>query len=92
VSRILFAPISILGGVLAGIVARKSFAGVWRVIDEEEPPDPKQRQVDGRKLLAALVLEGAIFRMVRGVVDHATRRGFSSLTGSWPGEKRPKRA
>jgi hypothetical protein len=42
------------------------------------------------KLLAALVVQGAIFRLVRGLVDHGSRHGWRKLTGSWPGEERPE--
>ncbi len=38
------------------------------------------------KLIAALAIEGAIFRVVKGLTDHGARRGFASLTGRWPGE------
>ena len=88
-SKILFMPFSILGGVLAGVVGRKAFERVWSAIEQEEPPDPKYRDVAWQKLLAALVLEGAIFRAVRGLTDHGSRRAFSRLTGRWPGQERP---
>jgi Protein of unknown function (DUF4235) len=89
VSKILFIPFSVLGGVLAGIIAKKTFAGLWHAVDKEEAPDPKQRDVSWRKLIPALLLEGAIFCAVRGLVDHAARQAFSTLTGTWPGEKHP---
>jgi hypothetical protein len=88
-SKILFMPFSILGGVLAGVLGKKAFERVWGAIEDEEPPDPKYRDVALQKLLAALVLEGAIFRAVRGLADHGSRRAFSRLTGRWPGEQRP---
>jgi hypothetical protein len=88
-SKILFMPFSILGGVLAGVVGKKAFERVWRAIEDEEPPDPKHRDIPWQKLLAALVLEGAIFRAVRGLADHGSRRAFSRLTGRWPGQERP---
>lgn len=88
-SKILFMPFSILGGVLAGVLGKKAFERVWGAIEEEEPPDPKHRDVAWQKLLAALVLEGAIFRAVRGLADHGSRRAFSRLTGRWPGQERP---
>jgi Protein of unknown function (DUF4235) len=89
VSKILFIPFSVLGGILAGIVAKKSFAALWSVIDNEEAPDPKHREISLGKLVAALLLEGAIVRAVRGLIDHVTRRAFSRMTGSWPGEEQP---
>jgi Protein of unknown function (DUF4235) len=79
----------VLGGVVAGALGKKAFERLWGAVDDEEPPDPKHRQVEWRKLIPALLLEGAIFRALRGLFDHGSRRAFSKLTGSWPGEERP---
>jgi hypothetical protein len=92
VSKLLFVPFSVIGGILAGIVAKKAFEVLWGVVDNEEAPDPKHREISLKKLLPALVLEGAIFRAVRGLADHASRHAFQRLTGSWPGEERPENA
>ena len=86
--KALFLPISVLAGILAGSISKKLFSLVWGVIDGTDPPDPKHRVEDPVKLAAALVLEGAIVRLLRGGVDHASRRGFARLTGSWPGEEK----
>ena len=40
--------------------------------------------------VSALVLEGAIFRVIRGFAEHGARHGFSQLTGEWPGEEAPE--
>jgi hypothetical protein len=39
-----------------------------------------------------LLIEGAIFRLVKGLFDHAARRGFARMTGAWPGEEAPEKA
>lgn len=88
--KFLFMPISILGGIAAGLVGRKIFEQIWGLVDNEEAPDAKHREVDYRKLVLALVLEGAIFRVVRGWFDHGARQGFARLTGTWPGEEAPE--
>jgi hypothetical protein len=88
-SKILFVPFSVLGGIVAGIIGKKAFEGLWGVVDDQEPPDAKHRQIEWQKLIPALLLEGAIFRTVKGLFDHGSRRAFSKLTGSWPGEERP---
>jgi hypothetical protein len=88
-SKLIFIPISVIGGILAGVVGRKTFEGLWGVIDRQEAPDPKHRDVTWQRLIPALLLEGAIFRAVRGAFDHGARRAFTRLTGSWPGEERP---
>ena len=90
--KIVFIPVSIVGGILAGVLGRKVFDVVWGKVDEEEPPQPDHREVDMRKLVVALVLEGAIFRLVKGLFDHGARRGFARWTGAWPGEERPEKA
>ena len=84
--KILFAPISIGAGLLAGFVAQKIFERIWAVIDDEDPPEPDNREVQVVKLLAALAVEGAIFRLAKGLTDRGARKGFAALTGSWPGD------
>jgi hypothetical protein len=86
--KLIFAPIGIVAGLLAGLVAKKGFERVWTIFDEAEPPEPDQREATYPKLIAALVVEGATFRLTKGVVDHAIRSGFARVTGTWPGEQR----
>jgi Protein of unknown function (DUF4235) len=88
--KFVFLPISIAGGLIAGLVAKKLFEQLWGLVDDQEPPEAKHREVNYGKLAAALLLEGAIFRFTRGFLDHGTRRGFHRLTGSWPGEEAPE--
>ncbi len=86
--KILFAPIGIVTGLIAGIAAQKVFERLWALIDDEEPPEPDHGQVSVPKLVAALLVEGAIFRLVKGITDHGVRSGVTRLTGRWPGEER----
>lgn len=91
-TKVLFLPFSIVGGFLAGKLATFAFKRIWRMVDDQQSPRPRQRRVEWSKLLAALALEGAIFRVVRGVFDRGTRKLFTHLTGIWPGEEAPKHA
>jgi Protein of unknown function (DUF4235) len=88
-SKVLFAPVGVVSGKLAAFIGKRVFARVWSLIDGEQPPDPKRRDLPWQKLLVGLLLEGAIFRAARGLVDRVSRQGFSKLTGTWPGEQRP---
>ena len=88
--KVLFLPFSILGGLIAGFLSKKLFDGVWRLVDEEEAPEAEHKEISIGKLALALLLEGAIFRAVRGLVDHHSRRVFYNLTGSWPGDEAPE--
>jgi Protein of unknown function (DUF4235) len=88
--KFIFLPFSIIGGILAGLIGKKIFEQVWGLIDDQEPPEAKHRDVEYAKLAGALLMEGAIFRLVRGFFDHGARRGFQRLTGTWPGEEAPE--
>lgn len=87
--KLLFIPVSVAAGLLAGFVGKKTFDQVWGLIDEEEPPDSKHRDVPWGRLLLAGAIQGAIFRAVKEATDHAARGAFYRATGTWPGEKRP---
>lgn len=87
--KAIFTPFSIGIGLVAGMLGRKAFDALWGVFDDEQAPDPKHREIDHRKLLAALLVEGAVVRVIRGFVDHGLRQGFARTTGAWPGDERP---
>lgn len=84
--KLLFAPIGIVAGLVAGFVAQKGFERLWAVFDDEDAPGPDQRDASYPKLIAALLVEGAIFRLTKGIVDHGVRGAFARATGRWPGE------
>jgi hypothetical protein len=88
--KVVFTPLGLLIGLAAGQAATKIFDLVWSLFDDEEAPRPKHREVPLAKMLIALLVEGAIFRVVRGLADHGTRHGWRRLTGQWPGEERPE--
>jgi hypothetical protein len=89
--KIVFTPVSIVLGLIAGIVGQKIFEKLWALVDDQEPPSPEHRQFSWPKLVAALLVEGAIFRLVKGLTDHGARRTFAKATGAWPGEEAPER-
>jgi hypothetical protein len=84
-AKLLFTPLSIVSGIFASLIGKKLFARVWAFVDKEDPPQADQRGAPWPKLVIALAIEGAVFRMVKGVVNHAARGWFAGLTGSWPG-------
>ena len=88
-SKLLFRPVGIGSGLLAGLIASKLFDLIWARVSDSEAPEPDQRDIAWPALIAALLVEGAIFRMGRGVVDRGLRVGVARATGEWPGENRP---
>jgi hypothetical protein len=83
-SKILFLPFKKLGDLVATAIAKKVFAGVWMLVEHEEPPRLNNPQVSWQKFIPALLLEGAVFRAARGIVDRASREAFDRLTDTPP--------
>jgi hypothetical protein len=90
--KLLFVPFSIVGGLIAGFLSKKVFDLAWGLVDDEEPPEPEPRDVPWLKLGIAMALQGAIFRMMRGLADRGSRLAFYRFTGSWPGQEEPDEA
>ena len=87
--KIAFTPVSLISGLLAGLIASKLFEFIWGRFADQEAPEPDQREISWPALIVAMTLEGAIMRLVRGVVDRGSRVAFARATGSWPGEEKP---
>jgi len=68
-TQILYVPFSVVGGIFAGFVGKKTFQGLWRLFDDQDAPNPKDREIAWTKLMAALLLQGAIWRGVRALRD-----------------------
>ena len=88
-SKFMFLPVSIGSGLLAGLIGKKLFGVVWGAIDDHAPPSAGHREVSLPKLLLALLIEGALFSLIKGLVDHGSRQAFARVTGAWPGDERP---
>ena len=88
-AKILFIPVSIVSGLIAGFIGKKAFEVAWGFVDDEEPPEADDRETSMPKLVASLAVQGVAFSVTRGVVDHLARQSFYKATGAWPGEERP---
>jgi hypothetical protein len=90
ITTILYKPLGIVAGILAGLVGKRVFDFVWGKVDEEDPPKPNTQLAPWSKLLAAAALQGVIFKVTRTAVDRWTAKAFHYLTGVWPGERTPE--
>lgn len=85
--KLLYKPLGIVLGILAGFLGRKAFDRAWALIDDEEPPKATTEEAGWAKVLTAAALQAAIFAVVRAAVDRAGATWFRDFTGSWPGPK-----
>jgi hypothetical protein len=87
--KLLYKPIGIVLGVVAGLLGRRLFDFAWTKLDDEEPPEATTQEAPWVKVLSAAALQGMIFKTTRALVDRYGAQGWYYLTGSWPGERRP---
>ncbi|MFH8369450.1 DUF4235 domain-containing protein [Streptomyces sp. NPDC018031] len=84
--KLFYKMLSLLFGVLGGIVAGAVFKQVWKVVGrEEDAPQATDEERTWREVLPAAALQGAIFAMVKAVVNRGGAAGFRRVTGTWPG-------
>ena len=88
--KLLYKPLGIVLGLLAGLLGRQVFNFVWGRLDEEEPPEATTELAPWAKVLGAAALQGAIFAVVRAAVNRSGAKTYEHLTGVWPGERRPE--
>ncbi|HET6550162.1 MAG TPA: DUF4235 domain-containing protein [Solirubrobacter sp.] len=86
---LIYKPIGLFLSILAALLGKRLFNFAWEKIDDEDPPKGTTEEAAWPKILAAAALQGVIFKTVRVVVDRWGAKGWSYLTGTWPGEKRP---
>jgi xanthosine utilization system XapX-like protein len=87
VLKLLYKPFAIVFGLIGGLLAKQIFKALWRVVDEEPPPEPDTRDAPLPKVLGAAALQSSTFAVTRAAVDRAGARTFESLIGSWPGKE-----
>lgn len=88
-AKILYRPWGLFASLLGGLVAGQIFQQVWKRLDpdsSEDPPKPLESEYRLRKILIAAAVQGAIFTVVRALINRGGARIFERWTGEWPGE------
>ncbi|HEY2271531.1 MAG TPA: DUF4235 domain-containing protein [Jatrophihabitantaceae bacterium] len=84
--KLLYRPFGLLISVLGGLLAGVLFKQIWRAVaHEDDTPDAKDQERGWGEIVAAAAIEGAVFGTVKAVVDRAGASGFERATGVWPG-------
>ena len=86
-AKIAYRPIGLVGGILAGTLSGVVFKQIWKAVsNEDDAPSALQSEYSMREVVLAAAIQGAIFAATKAAVDRAGARGFTKLTGSWPGD------
>lgn len=83
--KLVYKPIGLVGGAVAGVVAGAVFKQVWRVASgRPDAPNATDRDRGWAEILIAAALQGAVFGLVKAAVDRGGAHGVKALTGRWP--------
>jgi hypothetical protein len=88
-AKILYRPIGIVSSVLGGLVAGVIFKQVWKHAtpgEESDSPKALESEYSMRQVLIAAAVQGAIFAVVKAVIQRGGARMFQRATGEWPGD------
>lgn len=85
-AKIAYRPFGLASGMAGGLVASAIFKQIWRRLsDKDDAPDALQSEYSWREVLVAAALQGAVYAVVKAVVDRGGAKAFQRLTGEWPG-------
>ena len=86
-AKLAYRPVGLIAGVLAGALSGAIFKQVWKhVSDAEDAPSALKSEYRMREVVLAAAIQGAIFAATKAAIDRAGARGFTRLTGTWPGD------
>ncbi|WP_308294825.1 DUF4235 domain-containing protein [Streptomyces sp. JJ66] len=73
---------SLLVGAVGGVIAGAIFKQVWKVVaGDEDTPDATDVERTWREVLTAAVLQGAIFALVKAVIQRGGVVGARRVRG-----------
>lgn len=86
-AKLAYRPVGLVGSLAAGAIASALFKMIWRkAAHKDEAPDALQSEYSLAQVLIAATIQGAIFALVKALIDRGGARGFERLTGEWPGD------
>ena len=86
-AKLAYRPIGLIGGIVAGSLSGLVFKQIWKAVaNEDDAPSALQSEYSMREVVLAAAIQGAIFAATKAAVDRAGARGFTRLTGAWPGD------
>ena len=86
-AKLAYRPVGLVAGVVAGAISGAVFKQIWKLVaQEDDAPTALQSEYRMREVVLAAAIQGAIFAATKAAVDRAGARGFTKLTGTWPGD------
>lgn len=84
-TEVVYKPVGLVLGLAGGLVAGAVFRQVWKAVsDQDDAPDPIDRDRGWPEVLLAAALQGAVFSTVKAAVGRGGAIAVHRVTGTWP--------
>jgi hypothetical protein len=85
-AKMAYQPIGLAVSLASAAVAGRVVGVIWKKLaDEDEIPDALDSQYSMGKVLAAALIQAAVFAVVQVLVNRGGAKAFQRVTGAWPG-------
>lgn len=89
-AKVLYQPVGIVSSLVGGLLSSLIFKQLWKRVspsadDRGDPPGPLESEYPLKEILFAAALQGAIYAVVKAVINRQGARTFQKATGEWPG-------
>jgi len=83
--KVAYKPVGILLSIGAGALAGLVFKQIWKLTSgDDDAPNATDEHRGWSEIIAAAALQGAIFAVVKALVDRGGATGVRKITGEWP--------
>lgn len=90
-AKVLYRPIGLVSSIVGGLIASMLFKQIWKRVgsavegDREHVPGPLESEYPMKEILLAALLQGALYSVVKALIDRQGAKAFQKATGEWPG-------
>lgn len=86
-AKLLYRPVGLVSSMLGGLLANTIFKKVWQRAapgEQADPPKPLETEYPLKQVLIAAAVQGAIYSLVKTIIDRAGASAFQRWSGEWP--------
>lgn len=85
----LYRAAGLVSGMIGGLIASQGFRQVWKRVAHDHPNQaPRALSTDYslKEILLSAAAQGAIYALVKVIIDRGGARLFERITGEWPSD------